>query len=53
MLEATKVALELSKLPVHAYEWRVVVKNADGLHVGSVPLIPVPTADAQGVPIVH
>ena len=47
MREATKVAHELSKLPVHAHEWRVVVKNADGLRVGSVPLTP---ALAQVVP---
>ena len=51
MLEATTVAQELSKLRVHAYEWRVVVKNADGLRVGSVPLIPTSGAHAQGVPI--
>jgi hypothetical protein len=29
LLEAARVAQELSKLRVHAYEWRVVVKNAD------------------------
>ena len=51
MLEATKVAQELSKLRVHAYEWRVVVKNADGLRVGSVPLIPGLVANAEGVSI--
>ena len=50
LLEAANVAQELSKLRVHAYEWHVVVKNADGLRVGSVPLMP-PAADAQGVPI--
>jgi hypothetical protein len=47
MLEAAKVAQELSKLRVHAYEWRVVVKNADGLRVGSVPLVPL-AIDAHG-----
>ena len=51
MLEATKVAHDLSKLRVHAHEWRVVVKNADGLRVGSVPLVPGLAAHAQGVPI--
>lgn len=51
MLEATTVAHELSKLRVHAHEWRVVVKNADGLRVGSVPLQPGLAAPAQGVPI--
>ena len=33
-------AEELSKQPVHAYEWRVVVKSAQGVRVGSVPLVP-------------
>jgi histidinol phosphatase-like enzyme len=47
MHEATKVAQELSKLRVHAYEWCVVVKNADGLRVGSVPLVP-SAAEAHG-----
>jgi len=50
LVEAEKVAQELSKLHVHAYEWRVVVKNADGLGVGSVPLVP-PAADARGAAI--
>ena len=40
MLEAAKVARELSKAPVHALRWRVVVKNAAGHRVGSVPLVP-------------
>jgi histidinol phosphatase-like enzyme len=51
MREAAKVAHELSKLRLHPDEWRVVVKNADGLRVGSVPLIPSPASHAQGVPI--
>ena len=51
MREAEKVAKELSKLPVHAYEWRVVVKNADGRRVGSVPLVPGLAAHADDVPI--
>ena len=50
MLEAAKVAQELSKLRVHAYEWRVVVKNADGFRIGSVPLIPSLAGQTQGVP---
>jgi hypothetical protein len=49
MREATKVAHELSKLRVHAYEWRVVVKNADGLRIGSVPLTPALAEAARGV----
>jgi len=48
--EAADIAHELSKARVHAYEWRVVVKNADGLRVGSVPLVP-PADDAQGFAI--
>jgi len=51
MYEATKVAQELSKLRVHAYEWSVVVKNADGLRVGSVPLTPGLAANAQDDPM--
>ena len=40
MIEAATVARELSKLRVHAHEWRVVVMNADGFRVGSVPIVP-------------
>ena len=40
LLEATNVADELSKLPVHKHDWSVVVKNAKGIRVGSVPLTP-------------
>jgi hypothetical protein len=40
LLEATRVAHELSKLAVHRQDWTVVVKNADGIRVGSVPLTP-------------
>ncbi|MEA2980033.1 MAG: hypothetical protein QOF91_342 [Alphaproteobacteria bacterium] len=47
MCEAAKVAQELSKLRLHPYEWRVVVKNADGLRIGSVPLVP-PAAHPEG-----
>ena len=50
LLEAASVARELSKARVHAYEWRVVVKNADGIRIGSVPLVPSAAADAQGPP---
>ncbi len=46
LLEAAIVAQELSKLRVHAYEWRVVVKNADGDRIGCVPLNP-ELAEAQ------
>ena len=40
LVEARKVADELSKLPVHQHDWSVVVKSANGLRVGSVPLTP-------------
>jgi len=50
MREATKVAHELSKLRLHPYEWQVMVKNADGIRVGSVPFVPL-VARAQGVPV--
>jgi hypothetical protein len=48
--EAAKVAQELSKLRVHAHEWRVVVQNAEGLRVGSVPMSPTLAVDAPGHP---
>jgi hypothetical protein len=51
MLEAATVAHELSKVRVHAHEWRVVVKNANGLRVGSVPLQPGLAARAEDVAI--
>jgi len=51
LCEAVVVALELSKLKIHPYEWRVVVKNADGLRIGSVPLMPGATAPAEDVSI--
>jgi hypothetical protein len=51
LCEAVIVALELSKLGVHSYDWRVVVKNADGLRIGSVPLMPGAAAHAEDVPI--
>ena len=50
LIEATAVAVGLS-LEVHAPEWRVVVKNANGLRIGSVPILADPTGYAQGVPI--
>ena len=48
MQEAADIAQELSKHRVHAHEWRVVVKNADGLRIGAVPLVP-PEDDARGI----
>ena len=48
MREAAKVAHELSKLRVHPYDWRVVVKNADGVRIGSVPLTSGALAEAVG-----
>ena len=51
LLEAAIVAKELSKLRVHAHEWHLVVKNADGLRVGSVPLVPDRAAYSEDVSI--
>ena len=48
LLEAAVLARELSKARVHAHEWRVVVENADGIHIGSVPLVPSAADDAPG-----
>jgi hypothetical protein len=50
LLEAATIAHELSKAPVHANEWRVVVKNETGRHVGSAPLVP-PAGNGKGVPV--
>jgi histidinol phosphatase-like enzyme len=50
MREAARVAQELSKLRVHAHEWRVVVMNADGVRIGSVPLNPSLAGQAPGAP---
>jgi uncharacterized protein DUF6894 len=51
MREAAKVAQELSKLRVHAHEWRVVVQNAEGHRVGSVPMTPTLAEHAPGYPV--
>jgi hypothetical protein len=40
LLYAAKIARDLSKLPVHALEWSMLIKNEYGLCVGSVPLTP-------------
>jgi hypothetical protein len=50
LLEATKVANELSRLPVHQHDWNVVVKNARGRRVGSVPLTPSLEVCFEGYP---
>jgi hypothetical protein len=49
MLEASNVARELSKLQVHGHQWHVVVKNADGVLIGSVPFVR-PAAYSEDVP---
>ena len=52
LIEAANIARELSREhQLHAYEWRVVVKNADGLRVGAVPLDPALAVHSEGTPI--
>jgi hypothetical protein len=48
--EAKKVADDLSRLPVHQHDWCVVVKSANGLRVGSVPLTPSLEISFDGYP---
>jgi hypothetical protein len=40
--EAVNIARELAKQGVRPGPWRVVVQDANGLRVGSVPLVPSP-----------
>jgi hypothetical protein len=47
LVEAAAIAQELSMHRVHAYEWRVVVKNAKGVRIGSAPLVP---SEAVSIP---
>ncbi len=51
MREAVTVARELAKAQVHAAEWQVVVKNAAGRRIGSVPLVPGLAEAHEGVPV--
>jgi len=51
LVEAVKVAHELSKARVHPYEGRLVVKNGVGRRVGSVPLVPNPAVHTNDAPI--
>ncbi len=44
MRQAAQLAIDLSKKRIHAHSWRVVVKNADGLIIGRVPLTKAPRA---------
>jgi hypothetical protein len=54
LLEAKKVADDLSRLPVHQHDWSVVVKSANGLRVGSVPLTPSLEISFEGYPrLIH
>ena len=51
--EAVIIAVQLS-LEVHAPGWRVMVKNADGVRIGTVPLQPSPPqAESDPAPSVH
>ncbi|HEY5306437.1 MAG TPA: hypothetical protein VIJ52_07200 [Pseudolabrys sp.] len=46
MHQAMVVAHELSKAAVHAIKWHLVVQDAAGRRVGSVPLVPLTTQDS-------
>jgi Domain of unknown function (DUF6894) len=50
MQEAAKVAKELSKNRIQGHPWHVLVKNADGLRIGQVPLTRAPVAEEVDVP---
>jgi hypothetical protein len=50
MQEAAKVAKELSKNQIQGHPWHVLVKNADGLRIGQVPLTRAPVAEEADLP---
>jgi hypothetical protein len=49
MREAAKVAKELSKYLVQGHPWHVLVKNADGVRIGQVPLTQTPITEEANV----
>ena len=51
--EAVNVALELARQGVHPGHWRVVVQDANGLRVGSVPLVPSPDKPTAEIAAKH
>jgi hypothetical protein len=51
MEEAVRVAKALSRQRLLGHPWHVLVKNADGLRIGQVPLtMPPSTDEADGIP---
>ena len=49
MQEAARVAKCLSRHLIKGHPWHVLVKNADGLRIGQVPLTLRPTAEEADV----
>ena len=49
MLEAERVAAGLSGRLVKGHHWHVLVKNADGVRIGQVPLTRAPIAEEADV----
>ena len=50
MLEAARVAAGLSRYLVKGHPWHVLVKNADGVRIGQVPLTQPPVSNEVDVP---
>jgi hypothetical protein len=49
MLEGARVAEGLSGHLIKGHPWHVLVKNADGVRIGQVPLTRAPIAEEAGV----
>ena len=49
MEEAARVAKALSRHRIIGHPWHVLVKNADGLRIGQVPLTLPPSTDEEEV----
>jgi hypothetical protein len=49
MREAAKIAKGLSKHRIQGHPWHVLVKNADGVRIGQVPLTLAPIEAEVGV----
>jgi hypothetical protein len=49
MQEAVNVAKQLSRQRIKGHPWHVLVKNADGLRIGEVPLTAAPSPEEVDV----